>query len=281
MFVTRFFALGVLASVSFTEANVAVHSTNALKIRGGAGPLDPTMVAKANTVLQLANSILVLSPSKGAELYSMPSDPLHSFLLERLFTSLLSNSVAYYCVVFKGMGLEGAAVWSGIPWVAHAIKNLMNGKPASNKDDGIVLAICAAVFWAINSGGSIADNAVKYLGIFNILCGVLYAVAPKTAEKTWGTSMTSGAAQYIVKTTGLFMLSFGVYLYAISTGTDSSKAMGWSMISHLALVLSSLFVTKEAETFNQDKGLLSFWMIEHLITIATLAFDPKPKENIV
>ena len=240
-------------------------------LRGGAGPLDPNTVAKVNTVLQLAQSgTLVLAPAKGAELYNLPTDSVHVHLSERMFTSLLSYGVLLYCVMYTNISLKEAAVWSCIPWAAHALKSLLNDAPTflGVKDDPFILGLTAAVTWAVLS--DMEFDVAKYMGIFVSACGVVVALQPSLGEQLWGINMASDSAKYIAKATGLFTLGEGIYLYLLATGEDPLKAMGYSMMTHLALVVSALFITKEVDKFKQDKGPLFAWMLEHCAVIGTL-----------
>lgn len=247
--------------------------------RGGAGPLNPVAVEKANAALQLGQAVpLYLSPSTALKLYGTQETPWTVFLMERCFTALLSYAVGIYCVVFQKMAMTSAFAFSSLPWVATSLRAILDGTPTKLgqplMNEFIVLGLGLLPVATSLSGADCAENVIKGMCIWNMANGAILALLPKWAVRAWGGTLQGDETtnNFYFRALGLFLTGCGIYFYALVTGMGNSmQAMGYSILTHFAFIAWSMFVTKDIDKLGVDRGPYYFWMLEHLCVFLTLA----------
>jgi hypothetical protein len=252
--------------------------TSLLKIRGGAGPLDPVLVAKVATGLTFANAVpSILSPSKMTELYGpMNCDAINEESIARGGTAMLAHAIMVYCVLFKGSSLNDAVAAGTIPWIVHSVKTLLNDVPAklgyNAAAEWILMAIGCFVAHTCWTNADYTDNVVKAYGIWGLLNGALCSLAPLTFMETWGLKASGLDKKHLQRIPGASILGSGVFITAMTNGVDLHKAIGYSIIPFLAFFVSAVFVTKEAVDLKLKLSAHYISMALTAAAVLTLAF---------
>lgn len=93
--------------------------TNALAVRGGAGPLDPTYTAKVGMLLAGTHAgLTLLSPSRMLKEYGAPSSPRLELMAQLQGQTVLDFCLAAYFLIVRGSDLKTAVAASVVPWYA-------------------------------------------------------------------------------------------------------------------------------------------------------------------
>jgi hypothetical protein len=121
--VRTLFILLALALAGLASANKAsfiprpTATTNALAVRGGAGPLDPTITAKVGMLLAATNAgLTLLSPSRTLKEYGAPSNPRLQLIAQLQGQTVLDFCLLAYFRIVRGSDLKTAVAASCVPW---------------------------------------------------------------------------------------------------------------------------------------------------------------------
>ena len=249
-------------------------------MRGGAGPLDPNVVAKAHSVLQLVNAVTIFAaPTKSLELYGLEASGCNVHMMENVGANLLCYAIQCMATVFYHQPLEKAAAMGTIPVVYLALKSLADGTAKkvgmSNSAHFILTSLwgSALIYGGINGEGW-TKQLLRVVAWCNIANGLVGGFAPKTLSSLWGhnASQMPDSAALLLKSSMLFGLSHAVFQNTLLDQKSVYKAVGWGMVPHLMQSASVLFLTKEVDKLNAPKAPGIFWLVVHLAVIATLAF---------
>jgi hypothetical protein len=285
----RSILFSLFASISCAEqatkpSFVPRHTNNALFVRGGAGPLDPTQVAKAATILGgVSSTFNYLAPEKtirgwGDKLEH--SNPMSLWMVERIGAN--SMQLAFTCggLFLWDMDTEKAVTLSLIPWLVESLKVVLNDwhKQVLGVNDSfkqghfinlaIILLGCYGGF-ANPEWGSLALKIVAGWGIVN---AVLLALFPSVAMKAWGLFSDRAESQFLVRIHGFLLFQSSGMNLLLLHGIDPKKALGYAMMVSVTSVLSNTVLSDNAETFGLDKNLNIFWAAFSAVIAATLAF---------
>lgn len=121
--VRTLFILLVLALAGFATAKKASFIprptviTNALAVRGGAGPLDPTNTAKVGMLLAGTHAgLTLLSPSRTLREYGAPSSPRLELMGQWQGQTVLDFCLLAFFLIVRGSDLKTAVAASVVPW---------------------------------------------------------------------------------------------------------------------------------------------------------------------
>lgn len=240
-----------------------------LEIRGGG--LDAAMVEKAQTIVQLTQSVpFTLAPDKGAAAYNAPVTPLNAYLAKGMYSTLLAFGIMLYCTVFKGTSVNTAAAAASVPWLAYHLQGVLGGGFLSKEGYMFGLAFTALIFYSVVADTDFADTMVKIGAAFYLACGAGFALFPTKSGDLWGmTEKRDASGIAFAKATGFFMIGNGVYLQSLLNGVDSAQALGYAVIPHLLFCFSALFVTKEVSNLSMNAPAVLTWLLFHIATVVT------------
>jgi len=245
-------------------------SKNMLQLRGGAGPLDPDMVLKAHTVLQLSQSVpLTLSPSTALDAYNLKQTATNLYLAEKVFTQELAYGLFLYALIFEGRSVESAAALSALPHLASALKSLLNGSLCKTGDwIGLILPLIMPI--GVLSGADWTGKAVKILGIYQMAAGAFCALFPAESAKAWKAPVPDAAGTFLTQCLGFFALGNGVAMYLAATGSSLAKVAAYSVLTHFICVGTGTLVTKDVEKLGIDARPMLMWLAIHLTVMFSL-----------
>lgn len=108
---------GLASATKATFDPRSIATSNALAIRGGAGPLDPNDTAKLAILLAGTHaSLSIMSPSRTLKVYSTPSSPVLELIQENIGQIVLSYCLSAYYLIVKGTDLQTAVIPSTAAW---------------------------------------------------------------------------------------------------------------------------------------------------------------------
>jgi len=228
----------------------------ALKIRGGS-----ITAAKAATALGLAvGATTALSTNTVLDKYGgiqEDMDPMGVLTTRRIGGSILSFSIAAYCLVFQNSSPSTAVGLSCVPLFIEIFKALFDGvhKELGFPAEGQVvvgLSFVAFSYLFLNDSTSFLskDTLLKIHSGWLLFHGVLIGCFPSLALKTYGgmddASATSNkmVLQSVVSVWGFSLLSMGALSGFLATDiiVSTNKALAWSTLPFLFRFLSSKFV---------------------------------------
>lgn len=254
-------ALFLSSAVCFSEAarpfpsSINPITRQALELRGGWTPLEGVTTAKTVTTLGLAfGTTTVLSTKSVLDKSGIEDmDPMGVLVTRRIGVSILSFSIAAYCLVFQDASASTAVGVSCIPIVVEIFKALFDGVhkelgfPAEGQVVvGLVFAVFSFLF--LNDSPLSKDALLKINSGWLLLNGVLMGCFPSLALKTYGGMEDSDSRlmflnlKYIVSLWGFSLLSFGALSGCLATGMMPTKALALSTLPFLSRFAVSKFV---------------------------------------
>jgi hypothetical protein len=274
----------LLAASSFGIASGSIASHKAfsarsslvekqLSVRGGAGPIDPTLAAKIFTGAYLVQgSAAVLAPKPTLKAYGLP----HSLAIESLVDSeglyILSIGIAGYCLLFQATRLHTAFGAVGVAMVAQYAKWLLNdtckniGAPVSALTLGLATSMLTC--YSGLASPQWADTCLKVVAILNTAYGAFGTLFPKSFGETLGVRNPDKLTTFQLRSNGLWCLAFGIISTALLQGVDPKKAMAYCSVPGLAFFLSDLFITKVF--YELGPGPIYFWAALFSVLIGTI-----------
>ena len=274
------FASAVSASIVPNKAFVPLSLNKQLSVRGGAGPLDPTMVAKVAIAALLAQgTVSTLAPEKAIKSYGTEPSAISTFFMRRLGVSALSIATMTYGMMFKDWSVNTAAGVEAIIWGTELVRSILNDEATSIgfRNEGMImwLALHLASAYTSFTDATCAGTVLKAFAIFVIgTCGPLM-IFPSSGFKAYGfdPAKCSNLDIAYLKVLGAWITAIGVFLLSISNGSSPINALGYAYVPATVLTVSMLFITKDADKVGSPKSPAHAWLIFNAIIIATLAFD--------
>lgn len=251
---------------AFSARSVAV-----MVPRGGAGPLDPNLVAKSNCVLHMINgAFMYLAPSKAAEVYKFPATARNCDVAESLGAGIFSFALVTTAIVFYSQSLESAVAIGSIPFLVRAIRRLLNNSNPSS-DDIINALISTGLLYGSLQNTSWNTDFIKYLTYFQLANGIVGGLAPSLLSKLWGQGENmSDETITLVRSILMWVLSSATIQHTLLNNKSIELAIGMSCIPQLVNLLSILFVDKKSNDPAVNKVLYACLAI-YSIVAGTLA----------
>ena len=247
------------------------------QLRGGAGPLDAVDTAKAGSVVALVSGVLhSVSAGKMLEAYGSARTPILELCLRNIGASILGVAIPPWCLINgKCVSTNTAVGLSILPWIVTTLKAVVDGDSDSVKTNPQLFVLLYDVFTAhaLFTDAGYATQALQAFCVWVLANGVFLAMSPKGAATSWGGNADpQDQVVSMTKTNGFGLLSYGVFVYALSQDVDVAKSFGYSLVPWLFDNVSRNFVTKEVEKYGQASGPQMFWLVYFIVVIASTAF---------
>jgi hypothetical protein len=171
------------------------------------------------------------------------------------------------------MPLGAALAWSQVPWLLLVLENLANGVPAKmgmpNAGQYLLLAINGATAYCGFSGTSVTTAATASAA-WQALNGVIFALAPKKGAEAWGLDADEKVT-LMMKNFGYSLAMGAALLYAVTSGTEIAKSIGYYFLGMMASLVDLTFISGFFDTMGADKGPAAVWgAIQAAVVAATL-----------
>jgi hypothetical protein len=254
----------------------------ALAVRGGAGPIDPTLLAKWTTGINLVNSIYTyLLPGKIRELYAnMPYSPLSDLIFQRHGTALLACTLTAYCLLFQGTSVETAVGVSTLPFIIDLIRSELAGEPEKfgwpKYAQLAPLAFAAVTCYGCLNSKDWANTAMKVYSVWFSVTGFQAAFAPDSFSKLWNVKFMSTLTdiqKHSFQWWGFFLLGYAVYVGCLAWGVAPMKALGYGWVPPTVANAYFNVLSDQTKDFGMNRPMLFVWMVLGIVTTATLSFD--------
>ena len=251
-------------------------STKALKIRGGAGPLDPTATAKAYALAAGAQStITLLGPDKALGAYGLPTnEPATTLLVIQASAVIINTVVLIGSRLLKELSFHDAIGYSCVPYVLLTVHNLMNGKlkrvGKPNICGLLLIALNSWTAYAAFTGADYADTLIKLYGYNSALNAAILFLAPATALKMWMINGSSEATIFITKELGA---ALAAHAAVVLLPNDLLKAVGICAVAFFVHFLDAMFIRKELVNLKVSFGMLYPWLLFMAVVAGTLLIE--------
>lgn len=249
--------------------------------RGGAGPLDPSTVAKASATGLLAiHALSILGPEKALQGYGIKDPiPVNVFVAQREWTFFLAASLGAYLSIVHDKSTNFAIGYGTFPIIAEVLRSILNDeqeKLGISNVAQLIVVLLPALFCAYSCLNNMenANTVTMVCGCYNIVKGIWYFVDTENSGKTWG---LKGEADLFTlesaKWMGISLIVYGMTLIGMVKGMDTNKLMGYAWIPVVINLARQTFVTNYVDKYDLNKSLYYVWMILGAIVIGTLAID--------
>ncbi|EJK74090.1 hypothetical protein THAOC_04258 [Thalassiosira oceanica] len=220
------------------------YTHDVLSIRGGAGPLDPDMIAKTVTgVMAIQGAADYLAPNKAPEvLYGIEgAGATEIFINEFAGANTLKWVIMAYGVLFGGLSEKRAIGYGLLPTVLFGIRGLLSGSTEAVGCDmtaqWIDSALTVFTSHAALTDADYSTTLVKAWCVYSGLASGLCRLAPELALDKWGFPEKGPLTVFFIKSMSQFALAATVLTGLLISGVDSHKAVGYSLVPLLASVL--------------------------------------------
>jgi len=272
---------GTALEASMLTNNEQIHfsrnKNRILEIRGGAGPIDPTGLAKWTTGLNLVNSIYsYLLPDKAIENYSQQAkSDMMVKMMKGQGMVLLGATVLAYCLVFQGTSINTAVGYANLPFIIELLRSELSGereKMGMPKNTQFVFAaIHAVVAYGCFTSAEWANNGIKALTVWLGLNGLHASLFPSSAQDLWNVKLQD-METHMFRWFGLLALDMAVYVGCLAWGVVPMKALGYSYIPATLGNAYLNLLSDETKKRGLNRSALAAWMVLGLVTIGTLSF---------
>jgi hypothetical protein len=253
----------------------------ALTVRGGAGPIDPTALAKWTTGINLVNSLYTyLLPDKMREVYNIPYSPLSDLIFQRHGIVLLACTLPVYCLLFQKTSVETAVGVSTLPFIIDLIRSELAEEPDKfgwpKYAQLAPLAFAAVTCYGCLNSMDWANTAMKVYSVWFGITGLQAAFAPDSFSKLWNVKFMSTLTdiqKHGFQWWGFFLLDYAVYVGCVAWGVEPMKALGYAWVP--ATLANAYFnvLSDKTKEFGMNRPVLFAWMILGMVVTGTLSFD--------
>lgn len=270
-------ALAGVANAKKPLVPALARRNRALLVRGGAGPIDPTMAAKAATGLSLVQgTVFQLGPEKSMDMYQCPKSALAQHLLTRCGTAILAFGLMAYCLVVKGASLATASGVVALLWALEFLRGFLTDEPekVGMKMEGqyLIFAVQAFIAWATLCNTDLSDFAVKMNAIWLGVNGLILMANPSGALSMWGPSDADDCSIYMYRSLGYFLAAAGVFAGSLAFGktTDNVTALGYGWALVLLHQVAVNFLTGEVDKLGIKKSHMLGWLAADAAIVAAI-----------
>jgi hypothetical protein len=259
-------------------ASAAVPSSDiVLKIRGGAGPLDPDTVAKTFVGFFLVDgAVSFIAKDQHRKIYGIPSEPAFD---DNWYLDM--SGITGTCALlmglqlFKDMSFEKALGWSTIPYLAQLLYRTLTGKFTSlgvSNSSGILLIISQTVTMYANlKGVDWAKNWSKFFGLFSLLNAVIFTISPELGAKSWNIVVENmGVRDFSLRAFGTLLAGHAALVAGpLFMGWSAMESIGWFCAVCAVGFLDMVWVAKDVDKIGAAKAPLTVWSVIMAVTAAT------------
>jgi hypothetical protein len=270
------------AVVVVDKATFKTEHYATLAVRGGAGPIDPTLLAKWTTGINLVNSIYTyLLPGKIRELYAnMPYSPLSDLIFQRHGTALLAGTCAAYCLLFQETSVETAVGVSTLPFIIDLIRSELAEEPETfgwpKYAQLAPLAFATVACYGCLNSKEWANTAMKVYSVWFGITGLQAAFAPDSFSKLWNVKFMSTLTdiqKHSFQWWGFFLMGYAVYVGCLAWGVAPMKALGYGWVPPTLANAYFNVLSNQTKDFGMNRPMLFVWMVLGIVTTATLSID--------
>lgn len=283
-FANHFLIMACIVLLSMLSGNAGepkpLHLSS-LKLRGGAGPIDPDTICKINTCLSGAQGLwMQLGPRDSNELmYGV--DPKDNTLLVQVFAELAGDSVVSlflmpFLMQIMNTSFRAAYAASNALFAYKSLEYTLSGKcvTAGYKSRSgpfttfLVRLACAIV---VLKDFGIADTVVKSSIAYWGLVGAAIVLVPEAAGKAFGLDADlSETAVILARATGYALLGTSIFQGAIVFYDQPvRKALGFAVLANACWYAQSLW-GGSAKNNGLNVKLLMTQLIFHSVTAAAM-----------
>ena len=260
----------------------AAESIAALRLRGGLGGVDPTVVAKAATAISGVNAgVMYLSPSRAAQLYRATPSGLLYWMMELLSAAMLQVTWGAW-LALGGTEVHRAIAWGGVPTTVQALKHLLDVDERIDIGHRFVskvipLLINLFLTSALFGHGVISPNlALQLTAVLNLLYGLMLRLTAEAVVRGANVPLPAEPPTAEIEMTrkfGLALLSSAVFCAAISFfGRGVHEALAYSMVVFMLGRLDGLFLSKGLERLGVAKTTTYGWLAVQVAVVAAILF---------
>uniref|UniRef100_A0A7S0FMZ8 Uncharacterized protein n=1 Tax=Minutocellus polymorphus TaxID=265543 RepID=A0A7S0FMZ8_9STRA len=269
---------GTAATPFLPTGAVSKNVDTSLAIRGGAGPLDVELTAKAATgIFGLQGLYNYLAPEKNHDAYGFEQsvDGLAIWMSTGVGAQFLTFAIAAYFSLFHNMPALKACGAGLIVCCVENLRSVLNDTASKNGVAGggqvLNLVIHSFVAYALLSEVSFAETVGKAFGAWLIVACLQARLAPATCLKTWGfDGDASDSVILYTKTTGQAGVAFGAFIGSIANGAEVTSAIGYYSVAVL-LSLAEMVASGYLEDLGLSKDKVYPWLAILLAFVGTLA----------
>ncbi|EJK48632.1 hypothetical protein THAOC_32554 [Thalassiosira oceanica] len=255
------------------------YTHDVLSIRGGAGPLDPDLIAKTVTgVMALQGAADYLAPNKAPEvLYGIEGvGATEAFMNEFAGANTLNWAIMAFGVLFGGLSAKKAIGYGLLPTLLAEIRGILNGSTealgcnmtAQWLNWVLPVFTCHAALTDADYSTNLIKAWCVYLGLATGQC----RLAPEAALDGWGFPEKGPLTVFFCKVMSQFALAATVLTGSLVSGVDSHKAVGYSLVPLLASVLQFV-LSGDLEAQIGDNVVKAYpWIAILAAAVFTLAF---------
>jgi hypothetical protein len=248
-----------------------------LKVRGGAGPLDPMMVAKTSTALVSAQALAnVLCTDACLKSYGITSASEEDILTTKVIgVNQLCATTTAALLLFYGTDVNTALAYGVVPQILWFVTGLINDYPAKFGTDSSANKIWAAIDIVLMYG--LLKNTDWAIGAYKgalALTGLSFLVTrwnPAKAMEFYGKKTPMSPLTAInLKNMSNVGLGFLVQNFALLSGVDTLTSIGYLWALAGVNFLISLFLSNDFDVLKVDKAPFIGWLVLSLVIAGTL-----------
>lgn len=243
--------------------------------RGGAGPLDPTGLAKAFGAAYFGQgAINVLAPSIETPYGGEKINECNAMIIRRIGLCTLNVGVHIYCLLFKGYNLKVSASLNALMWVAESISSLLNNSsetigPSKAGDLSIIAFTAPVAYSGLNDllwfGSALKANAVFYMA-----CSLSCMLSPSLGIKLWEVKGDDDFTPGFISICGGMSGTAAIMIASLAWGVDPLTSAGYTCAAAAVLHSKNFFFTTEVDKIGHNKSALAVWPIFAAITAASI-----------
>jgi len=271
--------LAFLAAMHLSSAAMPFKRPSMLPAisRGGAGPLDPTALAKVlGGACLVQGAQLALAPDMDT-LYGVEEGVLNECnakIVRRTGLAILNVGVHIYCLLFKGYDMKVSATINVLMWMADAIHSLLNNESEtigpSKAGDVSILAFTSIVAYSALNDSPWFGTALKANAGFSLASALSCVVFPSLGVKLWELKGDDELTPGCVSGVGCNLGIMGTLSAALAWGVEPLTAIGYTCVAAAILDLKTYFFTPEVDKIGFNKAVIGIWPFFAAVTAASI-----------
>jgi len=252
-----------------------------LKLRGGAGPLDPSIVVKAASVIAGIQALLMqFAPVDTAISYGLDEEgskkPMNVLATSYAGTAMLASAItSAYLGFVDNATVKGAFTVCLITWVYENLRNLFGKSFQKAGADSNVIKnyLVVELLGLYGMTREYWGTVLKVLGVFFSLSGLHLSLDPAGASKLWNKyEETDDIGKAMMRCFGSAILAQSLVFVAMSfLDYDGLKAVGLGSVSWFIYHIYGIVSGMDDKLGVPRKPML-FWLAYHATIMYTTLF---------
>eukprot|EP00536_Pseudo-nitzschia_multiseries_P010572 jgi/Psemu1/289158/fgenesh1_pg.327_\ len=261
-----------------TATTLSSSSTPVLQIRGGAGSMDPTVVAKtATAIIGVQGLINVLCPEANLQFYGVNATDDFDLLVCTKMTGFyqLVPTVTATALLFYDTTVNTAIAYSFVPFIVMFATGLINEEPlkfgtASSAFRFWMLVDSVLMYGLMNDYSWAVGGFKVVLAIFVIQNLITYLDPFRGVELYGRTKPLSPHAKSSLRTVANNGLIASTQTLALLSGADTLTAIGYTWLFASTLLLIELIFGKDFEELKIRRTPFFGWLLLSFVVVGTL-----------